>query len=183
MMLCVRPARHSTAIYRFVCRLTRGTAIAADAVGRVAEGWRHARREDRAQASTWFPSIVRHKALSAQPQSAKPHPDGEAGPPIADQATNPGQILLQQRRAAAIAYRIGALPRGERQVIDLLYVRAKPFSQVVAVIGAPKRTNKISHVLRLVPGGRAARSCGYREYAGLKFRPGKLRGAKSENGS
>src|SRR5262245_53644665 len=60
-------ARHQVAVFRFVLRIVRDSALAEDVLSEVFfDVWRQAGRfEGRSAVSTWLLSIARFKALSA----------------------------------------------------------------------------------------------------------------------
>jgi RNA polymerase sigma-70 factor (ECF subfamily) len=139
--------RHSDRIYRFALRLTGSPTIAEETVSDVfLEVWRNGRKfQGRSQVSTWLIGIARNKALSAL---AAQHPAGELelddAPEVAvrDHADNPEESLDRRDRSSVIQSCLRQLPRAQRDIIDLFYLREKPLSEVVATIGALQSTVK-----------------------------------------
>ena len=154
--------RHSDRIYRFAMRLTKSATIAEETVSDVfLEIWRNAKNfQGRSEVSTWLLGIARNKALSAL---AAQRPTGELelddAPDIAvmDQGDNPEESLTRQDRNATIRACLRQLPRAQREIIDLFYLREKPLPEVVAMVGALQSTvktrmfyarNKMAELLR-----------------------------------
>ena len=139
--------RHSDRIYRFALRLTGSTTIAEETVSDVfLEVWRNGKNfQGRSQVSTWLMGIARNKALSAL---AAQRPAGEFdlddAPEVAvkDHTDNPEESLARQDRNSVIRQCLNQLPRAQRDIIDLFYLREKSLPEVVAAIGALQSTVK-----------------------------------------
>jgi RNA polymerase sigma-70 factor, ECF subfamily len=137
-------SRHSTRVYRYSLRLTGSTTIAEETVSDVfLEVWCSASSyAGRSQVSTWLLGIARHKALSALQQSRDLQLDEHVASAIEDPTDNPEQILLKRSRGSVIERCVGQLPRSQRDVIELFYLREKSVAEVVAITGASKSTVK-----------------------------------------
>lgn len=136
--------RYSARIHRYVMRLTGSATIAEETVSDVfLEVWTHARDyAGWSQVSTWLLGIARHKALSARRQRTDLPLDEKTASVIEDPADNPEQILLRRSRDSIIERCVRQLPRSQRDVIDLFYLREKSISEIVAIVGAAKSTVK-----------------------------------------
>src|SRR5436305_1192660 len=120
--------RHNRRVYRYALRLSRSTTIAEETVSDVfLEVWRSAGSfAGRSQVSTWLLGIARHKALCALRQNRELQLDEQIAAAIEDPADNPEQILINLSRSSAIERCIGQLPRSQREVVDLFYLREQP---------------------------------------------------------
>jgi RNA polymerase sigma-70 factor (ECF subfamily) len=177
-------ARHSTRVYRYALRLTGSTTIAEETVSdvflEVSAG--AASYAGRSQVSTWLLGIARHKALSARRRNRELQLDEQFASAIEDPADNPEQILLNRSRASVIARCIGQLSQRQREVVDLFYLREKPISEVVAIVGASESTIKSRMFYARCRMAKLLEQAGI-ESARLGSRPGNFSGVRSESGS
>jgi len=137
-------ARYSTQIYRFAARLTGSTTIAEETVSDVfLEVWRgRGSYQGRSQLSAWLLGIARNKALSASRRSTEAQLDEASALFIPDAGDGPEETLLKQDRGSIVDRCLRRLPRVQQQALDLFYLREKPISEVVAIVGVSQSTIK-----------------------------------------
>jgi RNA polymerase sigma-70 factor (ECF subfamily) len=137
-------ARHSQRIYNFALRLSGSSTIAEETVSDVfLEVWRHgASFQGKSQVSTWLLGIARNKALSARRFGAEVQCADETAFAVEDDADNPEETLAKQDRSSIVQRCLRELPRAQREVIDLFYLREKSLSEIVDSLGALRSTVK-----------------------------------------
>jgi RNA polymerase sigma-70 factor (ECF subfamily) len=171
-------------VYRYALRLTGSTTIAEETVGDVfLEVWGSAASyAGRSQVTTWLLGIARHKALSARRQNRELQLDERIAFAIEDPADDPEQNLLNLSRASVIARCIAQLSQRQREVVDLFYLREKPISEVVAIVGASESTIKSRMFYARCRMATLLEQAGI-ESARLGSRPGNFSGVRSGSGS
>jgi RNA polymerase sigma-70 factor, ECF subfamily len=137
-------ARHHMPVYRFVLRMVRDRTAAEDILSEVfLDVWRQAANfEARASVSTWLFAIARYKALSALRRRPDVELDEELAATIADPADNP-ELVLQKKNSGEVLRRgIDRLPRGQAEIIDLVYYHDRSIGEVAQIVGIPEATVK-----------------------------------------
>jgi RNA polymerase sigma-70 factor (ECF subfamily) len=136
--------RHQIRVFRFAARLVDDAAGAEDVVSEAfIEVWRQADRfEGRSSVSTWIMSIARFKALSVRRRRQEIELDDKVAETVADQYSNPEQILLETDRRAQLRACLSQLSPDHREIIDLVYYHDKTIEEVAEIVGVPKNTVK-----------------------------------------
>jgi RNA polymerase sigma-70 factor, ECF subfamily len=136
--------RHQIRVFRFAARLVDDAAGAEDIVSEAfIEVWRQADRfEGRSSVSTWIMSIARFKALSVRRRRQEIELDEKVAETVADQYSNPEQILLETDRRAQLRACLSQLSPDHREIIDLVYYHDKTIEEVAEIVGVPKNTVK-----------------------------------------
>src|SRR5215468_5047959 len=136
--------RHRVRVFRFAVRLVDDAASAEDVVSEAfIEVWRQADRfEGRSSVSTWIMSIARFKALSVRRRRQEIELDDKVAETVADQYSNPEQILLETDRRAQLRACLSQLSPDHREIIDLVYYHDKTIEEVAEIVGVPKNTVK-----------------------------------------
>ena len=137
-------ARHNTALYRFLIRMLRNSAVAEEHVNETfIEIWRVAGKfEGRSQVSSWMFGIARNKALSTMRKHGDLQWDDEFAAQIEDAADTPEQSALKTSKAEAIAACLNKLSAQHREIIDLVYYHEMSIREVSEVVGIPQNTVK-----------------------------------------
>ena len=137
-------ARHHMPVYRFVLRMVRDRTAAEDILSEVfLDVWRQAANfEARASVSTWLLAIARYKALSALRRRPEVELDDELAASIPDPADNPELVLTKKNSGEVLRRGIEQLPRGQAEIIDLVYYHDRSVGEVAQIVGIPEATVK-----------------------------------------
>ena len=137
-------ARHHVRVYRFALRVLRDRALSEDVVSDVFfEVWRSADQfEGRSAVSTWLLGIARLKAFSALKRCPEEELDERAANTIEDPADDPASSLERKETDSVLRECLSGLPRGHREVIDLVYFHEKSIAEVAEIVGIPRNTVK-----------------------------------------
>jgi RNA polymerase sigma-70 factor, ECF subfamily len=137
-------ARHHVRVYRFALRVLRDRALSEDVVSDVFfEVWRSADQfEGRSAVSTWLLGIARLKAFSALKRCPEEELDERAANTIEDPADDPASSLERKETDSVLRECLSGLPRGHREIIDLVYFHEKSIAEVAEIVGIPRNTVK-----------------------------------------
>jgi RNA polymerase sigma-70 factor, ECF subfamily len=137
-------ARHHVRVYRFALRVLRDRALSEDVVSDVFfEVWRSADQfEGRSAVSTWLLGIARLKAFSALKRCPEEELDERAANTIEDPADDPASSLVRKETDSVLRECLSGLPRGHREIIDLVYFHEKSIAEVAEIVGIPRNTVK-----------------------------------------
>ena len=137
-------ARHHVRVYRFALRVLRDTALSEDVVSDVFfEVWRSADQfEGRSAVSTWLLGIARLKAFSALKRCPEEELDERAANTVEDPADDPASSLERKETDSVLRECLSGLPRGHREIIDLVYFHEKSIAEVAEIVGIPRNTVK-----------------------------------------
>ena len=137
-------ARHHVRVYRFALRVLRDRALSEDVVSDVFfEVWRSADQfEGRSAVSTWLLGIARLKAFSALKRCPEEELDERAANTVEDPADDPASSLERKETDSVLRECLSGLPRGHREVIDLVYFHEKSIAEVAEIVGIPRNTVK-----------------------------------------
>jgi RNA polymerase sigma-70 factor (ECF subfamily) len=137
-------ARHHVRVYRFALRVLRDRALSEDVVSDVFfEVWRSADQfEGRSAVSTWLLGIARLKAFSALKRCPEEELDERAANTVEDPADDPASSLERKETDSVLRECLSGLPRGHREIIDLVYFHEKSIAEVAEIVGIPRNTVK-----------------------------------------
>jgi RNA polymerase sigma-70 factor (ECF subfamily) len=137
-------ARHHVRVYRFALRVLRDRALSEDVVSDVFfEVWRSADQfEGRSAVSTWLLGIARLKAFSALKRCPEEELDERAANTIEDPADDPASSFERKETDSVLRECLSGLPRGHREIIDLVYFHEKSIAEVAEIVGIPRNTVK-----------------------------------------
>ena len=137
-------ARHHVRVYRFALRVLRDRALSEDVVSDVFfEVWRSADQfEGRSAVSTWLLGIARLKAFSALKRGPEEELDERAANTIEDPADDPASAFERKETDSVLRECLSGLPRGHREIIDLVYFHEKSIAEVAEIVGIPRNTVK-----------------------------------------
>jgi RNA polymerase sigma-70 factor (ECF subfamily) len=144
--------RHGAVVYGLALHMTRERADAEDVVLDVfAQVWREASRFDvsRGSVMAWLTTITRTRALDhLRARQRRDEAEARASvfvdTPVAMGVApaSPTEALEHRERAAAVQAAMGALPRPQRQAIELAYFEGLTHHEVAATLQEPLGTIK-----------------------------------------
>ena len=137
-------ARHNLALYRYLVRMLRNTAIAEEHVNETfIEIWRVAGKfENRSRVSSWIIGIGRNKALSTMRKRSDMPLDEGFAKQVEDGADTPETTAMKGDKAGAIKACLLKLSAEHREVVDLVYYHEMSIREVSDVTGVPENTVK-----------------------------------------
>lgn len=144
--------RHGAVVYGLALHMTRERADAEDVVLDVfAQVWREASRFDATRGSVmaWLTTITRTRALDHLRARQRRDDAAERASVFVDTPVamgtapaSPTDALEQSERVAAVQAAMGALPRPQRQAIELAYFEGLTHHEVAATLQEPLGTIK-----------------------------------------
>lgn len=143
--------RHAQAVYRQALRIVGQPTLAEDLVQETfIRAWRAARTatEPVRDPQAWLLRIARNLAVDAlRRQAVRPQPvEREESTPIfelvVDHAPEPEAALTTSARRVAVRRALGALPREQRQAIELAFFEGLSHQAIAAHQGLPLGTVK-----------------------------------------
>ena len=137
-------ARHRVALYRWLLRLVRDEALAADLLSDVfLDVWRQAASfRGRASVSTWLLAIARHMAASARRRRNDAELDEATVSTVPDPADDAEVTLQKKNRAEALRQSLHRLSPDHREVIDLAYYHGKSVKEIAEIVSISEATVK-----------------------------------------
>jgi RNA polymerase sigma-70 factor (ECF subfamily) len=140
--------RHATAAYSLAHRMTGSRSHAEDVVQEAFLSiWRSGARFDRARGSvrTWLLGIVHHRAIdllrrTGTQERRRAGDDGLAERLVAHERTDVQAARREESREVHAA--VAALPREQRQVVELAYFAGYTHTEIAAMLGEPLGTVK-----------------------------------------
>jgi RNA polymerase sigma-70 factor, ECF subfamily len=141
--------RWSSAVHSLVLHIVRDRDEAEDVVEETFwQAWRQAARYEpaRGTVATWLLTIARSRALDRLRAVRRSREDAEPVPPELDVATGPtadpaGYTEAAERRARVVAA-LEALPREQREALELAYFGGLSQTEIAAQTGQPLGTVK-----------------------------------------
>jgi RNA polymerase sigma-70 factor (ECF subfamily) len=141
--------RYHAMAYALALRITTETGLAEDVVQDSFLGlWRNAGRyaEDKGSVKGWLLAIVRHRAIDSMRRRRNGVTIGdESEEPLPAALTLPGRLDAQKIRLA-----LAALPRAQRDALELAYFEGLTQREIATTTGAPLGTVKSRMRLGLV---------------------------------
>jgi RNA polymerase sigma-70 factor, ECF subfamily len=137
-------ARHRTALYRWLVRITGDSALAEDLLSEVfLDVWRQASRfKAHCSVSTWLFAVGRYKALSAKRRRRDAALDAGLAQSLPDPLDDPELTLVKKSRSDLLARGLTKLSREHREVLDLVYYHGKSVKEVSEIVGVGEATVK-----------------------------------------
>jgi RNA polymerase sigma-70 factor, ECF subfamily len=137
-------ARHSTSVYRWLCRFVGNETMAEDLLSDVFfDVWQQAGRfEGRSAVSTWLLSIARFKALSARRRRTHAELNEVIEATVADSAVNAEVVLEKKHQGEMLRDALTKLSPEHREIIDLVYYHEKSVDDAADILSIPRATVK-----------------------------------------
>ncbi len=137
-------ARYQLRICRFLKRMVRNEAIAAELTNEVfVKIWRHAGTfSGHSSVSTWIFKIAHNEAIGYLRKRSDEPLDEKAALRLADPDDSPEVALQKADKAAAIRECLSDLSEDHREVIEMVYYHEMSVKEVSEVIGIPANTVK-----------------------------------------